>query len=171
MVNQFLLTDEITVTTDDFLLCQEEEAKGDTKMKISELYLVELILVLVQFYTANAIKCFQCDYSKPGCADLTPKNTSSQYYKECTPINGTAFCRKTRQSLLFREDIVRITRECGWITHKSNENRCFKYDTQHKFDTSCQCFEDGCNSAFTLSIPTYLMSATTAAIAALYRIF
>ncbi|GJQ72065.1 hypothetical protein Trydic_g3164 [Trypoxylus dichotomus] len=140
---------------------------GVHKMKISDFYLVELVLMLIQFYAANAINCFQCDYSKPGCDILTRADTRSPYYLPCKIANGTAFCRKTIQTVLSEDNFTIITRGCGWLTTKPNSSRCFKYDTQHKFDRSCQCYEDGCNSSF-LPRPGYLVLTITITAAALH---
>lgn len=38
----------------------------------------------------------------------------------------------------------RTTRSCGWVQHP---RPCYKADNDDHLETSCQCFEDGCNGS------------------------
>jgi len=110
------------------------------------------VLVVVFVLKAEAIKCFQCSSSNnPGCADLMSNDTSSPYYQNCTAIK-TRFCRKTVHTILDSNRLVRITRDCGWETFKGDVDNCYENDDDFKYEKSCQCFTDGCNSATTMQI-------------------
>ncbi|XP_025837112.1 uncharacterized protein LOC108736702 isoform X2 [Agrilus planipennis] len=97
-----------------------------------------------------ALKCYQCNsFEDPRCDSLADSAISSKYYTDCKSLNGTLtpFCRKTTTEVFMGND-YRVVRACGWeLWKKINESKCYKSDTDFKFQTSCQCFTDGCNIA------------------------
>ncbi|KAI4456819.1 atilla isoform b-related-related [Holotrichia oblita] len=95
----------------------------------------------------EAISCFQCTANDPGCDILTEDNTTSKYYLPCPA--DTLFCRKITQTILVYDKTI-IARTCGWLTENPKINKCFKYNTAHKLESVCQCYVDGCNSAFSI---------------------
>lgn len=42
------------------------------------------------------------------------------------------------------DDEIRTIRSCGWIQYHLP---CYKADNDDHLETSCQCFEDGCNGS------------------------
>lgn len=94
-------------------------------------------------------------------------NNFTEFYKDCNvDLEGRKpFCRKIQTlgnynlvlkikknnfefSSVFYGDEERIIRSCGWMQTLSNFS-CYKDDNQHRLETVCQCFTDGCNSAKT----------------------
>ncbi|CAF4840290.1 unnamed protein product [Pieris macdunnoughi] len=115
-----------------------------------------LMLVLLSFiYKSSAIHCYYCNSANnSACLDI------NQYEEEIRssiisivncdnaipktkPI--TFFCRKIVQTIFHphRDNEVRVTRGCGWMPHAKD---CYTDDNSDHLGTSCQCFEDLCNS-------------------------
>ncbi|KAK5641940.1 hypothetical protein RI129_010487 [Pyrocoelia pectoralis] len=106
----------------------------------------------------DALKCFQCKtVDNPDCFDVTEEDVNSPYLKECEGLPGGAqpFCRKNRYSLFDYDGSLRVSRECGWRLYIDNTSRCYDADTDFKYETSCQCFTDGCNAGSTPLINFY----------------
>lgn len=60
---------------------------------------------------------------------------------------------------------VRVTRSCGSVQHKEAKDNCYETDDAFKFEKSCQCFTDGCNSSSTIQYSWLMMVSALAAIA------
>ncbi|KAK9759058.1 Sleepless protein [Popillia japonica] len=117
-----------------------------------------LLCILSYVTTGEAISCFQCSARDPGCDLLTVDNKTSKYYLPCP--DDTYFCRKITQTIVIHEKQI-IARTCGWLSDNPKETKCFKYDTVHKLESVCQCYNDGCNSAFSIVQKFSILSAMT----------
>uniref|UniRef100_A0A0A9ZFY9 Uncharacterized protein n=2 Tax=Lygus hesperus TaxID=30085 RepID=A0A0A9ZFY9_LYGHE len=121
--------------------------------------------------------CFQCNSMyDPGCENIAPNDTSSEYYKQCkdddqslkTRNGREFFCRKIIQTIYDREGLKRVVRKCGFVPHKLP---CYTYDSEGHDDIVCQCFSDSCNSAPRLASPLIAWQFGSAAVIALMSLF
>ncbi|KAF4530655.1 hypothetical protein B566_EDAN004894 [Ephemera danica] len=96
---------------------------------------------------AASIRCFQCSSQKdPGCAEL------SEIYAVTNDTEMTPAMYKLREDTLQLEV---ITRSCGWEVYPHRE--CYEFENKGHAETVCQCFDDGCNHAPSLSAPQVLL--------------
>ncbi|KAG4066766.1 hypothetical protein HA402_012833 [Bradysia odoriphaga] len=117
------------------------------------------IVLSSMLIAVTAISCYQCNSAQnPECNDLGSyrPHLTAGFFKECTEYlkynNSVPFCRKTVIEVLLPDKVLRTTRSCGWIKHR---RPCYKADNEGHLETSCQCFESGCNGSSNL----YTMSA------------
>uniref|UniRef100_A0A0A9WYG5 Uncharacterized protein n=1 Tax=Lygus hesperus TaxID=30085 RepID=A0A0A9WYG5_LYGHE len=129
---------------------------------VSVPFLCLLIAILYPTDVA-AIWCFQCNSQyDESCATLEPYQTNSTYHRLCREEENTGrqfFCRKVKQTIFDREDLVRVVRSCGYVTDPKNRS-CYQYNSGGHKSVSCQCFTDSCNSASINYWSLLLYSAT-----------
>jgi len=104
------------------------------------------------------VYCFQCNSGvDPDCVNIHANDTSNYHYKPCLDnekykhpggYSLTPFCRKIVQRIYVKENVERVIRKCGWISHPQLD--CYKYRNEDHDETVCQCFTDGCNGSSSL---------------------
>ncbi|KAB0792892.1 hypothetical protein PPYR_12512 [Photinus pyralis] len=114
---------------------------------------VLLPIIVVAFFRhlpgTDGIKCFQCNSTEnEECLTLSTTDLDSPFYQECEPTNDAVkpFCKKTKYFMNYPYSIFRITRECGRVFFKDDDEGC-KYADVLKAEKVCQCFSDGCNTS------------------------
>lgn len=112
--------------------------------------------------TVEAILCHQCNsFLEPDCMELTLSAPTGmrddQFLQECVGNHSEiAFCRVTAWRILASEE-KRIVRGCGFIPDNAawaedRKHYCVNADFDWLDQRICNCFEDGCNAAPTLTI-------------------
>ncbi|KAG8258910.1 hypothetical protein J6590_021705 [Homalodisca vitripennis] len=100
------------------------------------------------------IFCYQCNSGVDlDCTNLQANSTNSVHYKPCSDLGeykgAKPFCRKIVQTIFERNNMVRVIRKCGWEKHPRLD--CYNMANDDHTETVCQCFQDGCNSAYRFS--------------------
>lgn len=112
-------------------------------MNFSVLGLIMVSLVVASAYADGVTKCFVCNSNDDASCD-DPYASKDEHIKECT--NGETFCRKTIQSVLGEDSIVR---QCAKELYKEDYEGCYK-TAGKSTQQVCTCKAvDGepCNSA------------------------
>lgn len=104
-------------------------------------------VILSMFVTCDGLYCYVCNsLDHTACEDeFDEKRAMAAGFNTSCPEpeepGFRALCRKTHQTVL---EEVRIIRSCGF----ANSSRdCEGSRNKEVIVTSCQCFEDNCNSA------------------------
>lgn len=119
------------------------------------------VILVIALYTQSgaAISCFVCNshknYDGQDCIDVTPNNTKSPFYKNCSneplPHHGRPYerCRIQVQDV---DDDSRIIRSCATASqHEHKGGDCFDRTGTSKIKLRfCECDRDGCNSGTTI---------------------
>lgn len=119
--------------------------------------MVIILFTCASMLSVDALRCYQCNsHLDPGCSDLTVAKgpQREKYLTECkdTPDGQKSFfCRKF--DMMFDVNGQnRIIRSCGFIQEKKNlTNYCINADNEGYDEEICQCFQDGCNTATSIS--------------------
>ncbi|KAJ8715285.1 hypothetical protein PYW08_005266 [Mythimna loreyi] len=122
-------------------------------------YLKCTLFLAYCFRYAASIRCFDCN-SQNNSMCLDPTIYDRETVDNFLPIvecgrgiyssHSDFFCRKILQTILHKgyEPEVRVTRSCGWVRH---HKPCYTADNEDHLETVCQCFDDECNAASSLS--------------------
>ncbi|XP_022192739.2 uncharacterized protein LOC111050699 isoform X5 [Nilaparvata lugens] len=129
--------------------------------------LLALQIIFLSQSCVEGIKCYQCNsMTHPECINLEKNDTDSFHYRECEEEKVSEkqiFCRKIVQKILDRNGLVRVVRKCGWVKHPRLE--CYSANNKDHEETVCQCFQDGCNSATSITASAGVILLQLAAIA------
>lgn len=124
------------------------------------------ILAAICLPAAFAIKCWKCNSetnnfceqvpSGPVTNDTSIPSCLADLYVECPNDGLTYFCRKQIQTI---KDQKRVIRGCGF---DKGDLPCYMTKTPQVSTHVCQCFEDGCNGAPSLTASLGLFTTLAA---------
>ncbi|XP_063591031.1 uncharacterized protein LOC134768255 [Penaeus indicus] len=120
-----------------------------------------VVALLAIIGTAVALECFVCNsHEDQACADEFQVNSTAlqnAFIKTCEEKdNQTPFCRKMRMDI-YQENEIRILRDCGYERREDRE--CYQKRSDDYIVDVCQCDEDLCNGAPSLSLAPLLALA------------
>lgn len=136
-------------------------------------FLGAFALILVIIPMGSAIKCYQCQSKNDevcGSEDLpanpAPNHPAYKFFVDCSGQgpdskntvdpqfrgNEYTFCRKQVQEVEEKKNIIRA---CGLV---KGDKDCYTTANPPTKTLVCQCFEDGCNGASSLTFSVALSS-------------
>lgn len=122
--------------------------------------IVTSLAIFAVIGTAAALTCFVCNTERDSaCGDELMKDSPAlmnAFIKECEakPNETAPFCRKTKEYMEVN-GTMRVHRECGYKRRPIYD--CYQNRAEDYVQNVCQCDEDDCNAAPTLTPLTPLL--------------
>ncbi|XP_068202406.1 UPAR/Ly6 domain-containing protein crok-like [Palaemon carinicauda] len=124
--------------------------------------------VLAVVGTVTALKCFTCNsQTDSACNDLFNSDSPAlqqAFIVDCDEKDGvTPFCRKVKYAIKNSSE-YRVQRDCGYMRREGYD--CYQKRSEDYVMDTCQCENDLCNNAPSLSTSVATMFAVAVPIVA-----